>query len=518
MANANEDNPSVKSQAYLDQLDDWTLVNDCFAGTRAVRDKGTAYLPQNPSEFQDDYNTRLNQANFWNASKRTRDGLVGMVFRKNPVLAQPSEDEDQRGEMADPVPPEILKHLENVDLQGSHFDVFTKEVFRDALSDGHAFILVDMPPPVPVEEPTVTKRDELGRRPYWVRINKEQVINWRAENNPDGVTVLTQVTIREQVTVPAGQFLDAEETRYLVLRPGSWERWKVEEEKNKETVVTLIDSGTTSLDVIPLAPVYTNRVGFMISAPPLLDLCFENLRHYRLQSDLDTIMHVCNVPILTAIGRDDTTAKLVVGPFTAVDLPMGAELKYTEHSGPAIEAAQAELGNSKANMATLGLLLLSQRPQVAQTATESVIDDKAESSELAGMARGLEDGIETALMYHAAYLNQKSGGSVTVNKDFAKLGLDPQKITAISTAVEKRQLSLETMWEIMQRADELPNTFDAKKEQKRLKDSEPEAEKINVERSKVALERDKAAASGNPEAIQQRILAERTNLGNAPPS
>ena len=515
MANKNEDNPSVHCQAYEDQMPDWTLVNDCFAGTRAIRDKGNEYLPQNPSEFQDDYNTRLSQANFWNASKRTRDGLVGMVFRKNPVLAQPSEDEDERGEMADVVPPEILKHLENVDLQGCHFDVFTKEVFRDALSDGHSFILVDMPPALPVDDPTVTRRDEIGRRPYWVRINKEQVINWRAETNLNGVTELTQVTIREDVVVPAGDFLDAMETRYLVLRPGSWERFKVEE-KDKETAVTRLDGGDTSLDVIPLAPVYTNRVAFMVSSPPLLDLCFENLRHYRLQSDLDTIMHVCNVPILTALGRKDTEEKLVVGPFTAVDLPVDGDLKYAEHSGAAIPAAQQELSNSKANMATLGLLLLSQRPQVAQTATESVIDDKAESSELAGMARGLEDGIETALMYHAMYLGQKSGGSVTVNKDFAKLGLEPQKITAISTAVEKRQLSLETMWEIMQRADELPNTFDAKKEQQRLKESEPESEQLNVERQKIAIERDKQMMSGNPEAITQRILSERMNMGGPP--
>lgn len=42
-------------------------------------------------------------------------------------------------------------------------------------------------------------------------------------------------------------------------------------------------------------------------------------------------------------------------------------------------------------------------------------------------------------------------------------------------------------------------------------------EKVNMERAKVALERDKSAVSGNPEEVQQRILSEKFKLENQPP-
>jgi hypothetical protein len=42
-----------------------------------------------------------------------------MVFRENPQIG-------------DDVPPDMKAHLEDIDLKGTHFDVFAKGIFGDA--------------------------------------------------------------------------------------------------------------------------------------------------------------------------------------------------------------------------------------------------------------------------------------------------------------------------------------------------------------------------------------------------
>jgi hypothetical protein len=153
-----------------------------------------------------------------------------------------------------------------------------------------------------------------------------------------------------------------------------------------------------------------------------------------------------------------------------VDLPAArsneqpSELKYVEHQGSAIGKAQEEIANSKSNMAALGLLLLSQKIQVQRTASEATLDYEAESSELASMVRGIEDGIELALMYHAEYLNLDSGGSITLNKDFTRFNLTPELIRIYADMVKAGDMTHETMWKMLEKGELLPAEFESEAE------------------------------------------------------
>jgi hypothetical protein len=183
---------------------------------------------------------------------------------------------------------------------------------------------------------------------------------------------------------------------------------------------------------------------------------------------------VANVPILYAkcrtVKRDAAGREVPVeiGPNSLVDLDKDGEIGYAEHKGEAIGKAQEEIDKSKANMAALGLLALAERPKAQKTATETVVDNNMESSELGEWARGLEDGLEIALTYHADFLNQKKNGSIKVNRDFAKLGLDTSKISTLSNMVAARQLSVETLWTMLEKGEELPSDFTAEAEHARI--------------------------------------------------
>src|SRR6185369_3790121 len=150
----------------------WTIVSDVSGGTAVMRAASKTYLPQEPAEQDANYQRRLARSVFFNAYSRTRDALVGMVFKTDP-------------ELGDDVPEKIQKDLENVDLAGSHFDVFAKELFTDAF-EGHSFILVDMQPKL---ADGATLADEAGRRPLWVKYKACQAVNWRT-SQVNGETIL----------------------------------------------------------------------------------------------------------------------------------------------------------------------------------------------------------------------------------------------------------------------------------------------------------------------------------------
>jgi hypothetical protein len=138
-------------------------MRDICAGTLHLRDQGSISLPMEPAEDTRDFEIRRSCAIFFNAVERT---LHGLVFRKEPTLGD-AAPEAIRGREAADTAPALEGHWENIDLAGTHSSVFCKEVFTDAMRDGHAAILVDMPPPMP-EGATLADERQAGRKLYWV--------------------------------------------------------------------------------------------------------------------------------------------------------------------------------------------------------------------------------------------------------------------------------------------------------------------------------------------------------------
>jgi hypothetical protein len=149
-------------------------------------------------------------------------------------------------------------------------------------------------------------------------------------------------------------------------------------------------------------------------------------------------------------------------------LPIGGDAKWVAHDGQALEQTRLAISDLMAYMATIGLSMLSPDKRTAETAEGKRIDKSASDSKLGVTARGVQDGLERALGFHARYYRLPSGGSVEVNKDFENLKMDAQTISALSALVANGQLSIETLWEMLQEGNVLPGTFDAIEEQGRV--------------------------------------------------
>ncbi len=465
--NSDADLPSTPSESAKRQMPAVQIMRDVMGGTQRLRACGTTYLPQAAAERPEDYAIRLRRSVFFNATRATVAGLTGMVFRKDPVLG---ED----------VPQPIVGHWENIDNAGMHGDVFAREIFHDALVAGHAAILVDFPNTGGTQT-TAEESAPGGPRPYWVAIAKENILSWRTvvEN---GVTVLTQIVLRECTTLPDGNFGAKAVERFRVLfRENGIVGFQLLEVAKDNRSVLLIDEGVYKNQTeIPVAEVYgPGRRGLFESDPPLLDLAFLNLSHFQKLSDHNIAEYKTSVPILTRIGAmtDETQTHVVVGPNSMQDLPKDGDLKYVSHDGAALEACRATLNDIVSQMATLGLSMLSPDKRAAETAEAKRIDKAASDSALAVAARGLQDAVERALGFHANYLRLEDGGSITINRDFGAQGLDAQEIAAISQLVSNGQLTPQTMWKMLGRRAVLPEDFDPDDEAAQL-DADAEIKRV----------------------------------------
>jgi hypothetical protein len=487
------DRPDFRNRSYDEMEGERKIVRDVKKGALALRGQTvkrldgasvSSYLPKFPAEHPDDYRDRVGKATLFNATARTIAGLRGLAMKKNPVLSDDVPEvirgrKEVRDEATGQVKsPKAEGHAENIDLAGTHLDVFAGEALEDALTDGHCFVLVDMQKSLG-EGATLADELKAGLRPYWVRYTKNQALNWRAVSI-NGQKELGQITFEEKSNEPSGMYGEREVCRYRTftletddsgVRRVKWEvKEKKQNDKGEETFETVEGPGyIRGFSRIPVAVVYGKRTGFLESQPPLLDLALLNVSYFQKKSDRDQSLHKCGNPIPIFPGFDEEKPVIKVGSGLGIITPdKESKPYYMEPEGNALEESREDLKELRGEMAALGLTMIEGRPRVEATATEAVLDFSEESSELENVCRSEQDAFELCLGFHAQYLGQKSGGSVQIGAHLKAMRLTQQQIQQLSNMAAADQLSLLTMWEIMERADALPDTFDAKTEEDRI--------------------------------------------------
>lgn len=472
------DSPAFQCAAYKAQLADLILVDDCFHGQRAIRAGREKYLRRFAGESNSDFKGRNEHSTYWNAYHRTITGWLGTVLRRDPVL-KPSVDDKLR---------EVTK---NVDMLGTHFDMFARDSLMWSINDGHGAMLIDMPEPITKTNPKATLPDERRLlRPFWGFYRKGQITNWMTET-VGGITRLAMVTLSEYVSRKKGKYGQQDVRQYRVLYRDGWELFE-----HGDNGVVLVDGGYFKtmagefLSEIPLAVLACNTRGQLLSSTPCgIDLANENIRHFNLQSQLDNGIGVANVlqPV-EECGDDGSSSesllaggklnelpgekpKRVLSSGKIWTLPHGGKVSYLEPQGNGAKVAQDEIKTTKRNMATLGLtVLFSSDGQAASTATEEDYEHEMESSALGGYVRAAEVGYNRALDLTAEYMGLDKGGECELGRDFTRAKLDGVMVGALAamTASDPPSLSLETLWGILERGNLLTSDFTATAEAARL--------------------------------------------------
>jgi len=445
MATKKPNDISTPSADVLRMREDWGLVEALLEGTAFMRKLGETHLPMWPKEDAEAYAARRKTATLTPAFSRTVKTLAAKPFSK-PVT------------IADETPSGIKEMLDDVDQQGHNIDTVAADQLKIIVAYGCVGILAEH---TPRPGGAVTQADEkqAGLRPYAVTVHPMQLLGWRLEVK-GGKPQLVQLRIKECVEEPDGEYATVEVEQVRLLTPGAWSIHR----KNPQGVwVQHGPGGTNSLSYIPFVLVCADRKGFMLSKPPLIELAHLNVKHWQSQSDQDTLLHVARVPILTAIGVD-AKFSLVVGSSAAVRLPMGAELKYCEHTGAALESGAKSLEALVEEMRQAGAELLVLRPGPV-TATEVASENAIGMCSLQETSAQLEDAWDQVLQMFADYKALPKGGGVEFFKDFGAATLAEasaqllvgmatggslSKQTLISELKRRGILSAEVEWETEQ--------------------------------------------------------------------
>jgi hypothetical protein len=115
---------------YDSALAAWMRARDVFAGEDAVKTAGKRYLPKLDSQSADEFDAYKSRASFFNATARTADGFVGLIFRREPTLKLP-EDSNGAGRA-------LAAFVADADMLGTSLSSYAKNVVTEVVAVGRA--------------------------------------------------------------------------------------------------------------------------------------------------------------------------------------------------------------------------------------------------------------------------------------------------------------------------------------------------------------------------------------------
>jgi Domain of unknown function (DUF4055) len=471
---------ATPSKAHQDMQPHWRIIDAVRGGTPAMRDSSD-FLPKEPMEEDSAYKRRKNKTTFTPWYERLVSGLVGMVLRKPVGYVETPSDE-------------MAIHLDDLNRQGDNLQMIATDLLETALDYGYAGIFVDYPDTKNIT--TLRDEKENGIRPYWVLYRANEIIGYRTVME-GGAEILTQLRVLQTVCEEDGEFGDIETQQVRVY---------IRDEKNSVTCTLYrpieadkpdgdwaVHEGPMpiSLPVIPCTLLSCINKKRVKKRPPMLEVAYLNLKHYQLSSDLDHALHLTMHPKLALFGYEESTDVLGTSDEALVFTKTDARAEWLVCRVDSLSFGSDRIGQIEQQMATLGLSTLTNGKNVGESAEAKRIDRSQGDSIMSGIAQNLQNTLNNALAYHAAYLGVEPV-RVMVSRDFDISQITPEMLTAVVAAVAQGRLSTETFHEILKRGElGLDNDWTPQLEQQRM---EAEFKKEST-----------APVPGKAEAIEQPL-------------
>jgi len=471
---------------YDASLPSWLRARDVIAGEDAVKTGGIKYLPRLDSQSDDEYDGYKSRACFFNATSRTSDGFLGLLFRRDPEVKLPDRHAGVGGA--------LRVFTDDVDLMGTSLFTFCKGVVGEILAVGRCGTLIDW------VGSSASRTGQHGEeRAYVVRYAAEDILNWQTQRI-NGRNVVTMIALREIVERPDTddpfavklaetvrvlklEVLPDGGTRYVVeiwqvLTDGhraksqsSWMSnfWSGQKSSQSKTEWTLVETRVPlrlgkPLPLIPFVFHGPRNALPDVDKMPLADIISVNLDHYRLDADYKHGLHYTALPTAWVSGFDKTS-ELRIGSSTAwVAETPGAVAGFLEFKGHGLSTFENAQNRDERLMAVLGSRMLEDTKRVGETADAIELRQAGENSILMTLALSVSDSISQVLRWvywwnsTEQYPEDISESLVLlqINTDFTAKGLTAMELTAIVSAWQAGAISQATMFDLFRKGEVLP--------------------------------------------------------------
>lgn len=440
-------------EEYNKYAQQWETVRDCVEGSPAIKKRargsndidsmygqpGTKYLPPpNPSDTSTDnknrYKDYVTRASFSNFVDATKQGLSGMIFRKEPNIELPNDMEYLRN---------------NADGAGLSLNQFLQMGVGEVSETGRWGILTDYPQ----SEGNYTKAqiEQLNLRANLLSFSAENILNWETKAI-GGVTVLSMLVLREYIMVQKDDDIFTKEKvpRYMHYFLDDSGNCIVQiynkDEKKEGDEVALKDFNGKPIKKILFEFAGTDDNSPSVDKSCLYDIADVNLAHYRNSADFEESSYMVGQPTTVATGLDEhwvkevLKGKIKMGSRGLLQLPINSNaflLQANENSQPLIGMDKKELILLK-----LGARIIQDRKGSNQTAEGEKINFAGQNSKLATIVNNVENAVESSIENAKLFMGSVGDSAIELNRQFYEATLDPQLVTAMIMSLDRKIIAV----------------------------------------------------------------------------
>jgi hypothetical protein len=453
-----------KHANYEEYAKKWQRTRAACDGQDAVHSKGVLFLPKLAEQTDIDYRNYVERATYFNACGRTLEGLVGMVFRKEPSKEYPTA---------------LQSIVDDLDLSGNSIDRTAQLIMTELIRIGRFGLLVEYPQ-VNVEVNSQAQASALNLRPYVTHYPAESILDWRIEriNNAMQPTMIKLMESYE-VSKSVFEYECRPQIRALLLENGVY----------LQRIYRKPDGGDWTqfgddiipamrgnpLTAIPFWAFGSETNSLDLQQPPILDLADLNLAHYRVNADYERGCHFAGLPTPVLAGfQFDENSKVAIGSTTClVSSEPTAKWGFLEFTGQGLTALLDNLKAKEAQMAAVGARMLSPEKAGVEAEGTLLMRTNGETSVLASLTMMVSENLQQILQFMAEWLNVGGEIKYELSTDYVPVGLTAQELDSLVKSWQSGAISYPTLFSALKRGEIISNGTTLEDEQELIANETP---------------------------------------------
>jgi hypothetical protein len=438
-----------KHYAYEAYAEKWFKTRAACEGQSAVHKAGEKFLPRLTEQTDNDYRSYKMRATYFNATGRTLDGLVGMIFRK---------------EMRKNYPAAMESVLQDLDLAGNSLETVAMLTINDILMLGRAGILVEYPRLdfMPENQAQV---EQLNLRPYTTYYAAESILDWRVER-VNNVMQPVMIKLAEKYEIKKNEFEceTKEQIRALLLTDVGYTQRIYRKNAKKEwyqegdDIVPLMRG--RPIPFIPFWAFGAKENSLTLQDPPILDLADVNLAHYRISADYERGCHFAGLPTPMLAGFTfDENASVAIGSSSAIiSADPSAKWGFLEFTGQGLGALKENLVSKENQMAALGSRILAPEKAGVESEGALILRHSGEHSVLSAIVKLAGENFQNIMKFMAEWMSISGDIQIEFNNDFMPVPMSAQQLDSLMKAWQVGGIPQEELFYALKRGEIIRNS------------------------------------------------------------
>jgi hypothetical protein len=410
---------------YGQYVERWQRNRAACAGQDEVKQSSTLFLPDDgerdrSQEARDRYQRYILRATWFPCAGYTKQGLLGMVFRKPPVADLPTQLEYIR---------------ENADGGGLSLTQVAKIATEEALEVGRVGILAEYP-----QSELGLSAEDVARRMLQARLTiykAEAIDNWKYEMI-GGLMKLTMIKLYEVEEIEGDEFIATYETRYRVLRLREGVYTQAVYDDKQVSVIpefTPRQANGQTWSHIPFHFVGSENNTPSVDRSVLSGIVDLNTSHYQLTADSMKNLHIHSggtMILSTDMSKEQwdqyNPNGVTVGADQGLHVGQGGSASLLQLA-PA-SAVEEKLKQIQGQMLAIGAHLITERGD-NETAEAARIDASTKSSALLTASDNVSEAVEAALEDAALFMGGNPDQVIfKLNREFYPRNVTAQDVMA----------------------------------------------------------------------------------------